>query len=252
MPTGESRFAKEEKPDLFVAPIQIIKPTPASILQDAVSRGATVETLAKLLELQERWEANEARKAFHEAFSAFKAEAPKLDKTKEVKYPSKGGGEATRYKYTPLDEIASTLAPILSKHGLSYHWKQAQGTEGMITVTCILTHVQGYSEECSLSGPPDTSGSKNAIQSIASGVSYLRRYTLLGALGMATADEDTDGMTMGNATDHLSNIEASTNKEELSKAYNGAIRDALGQKDSVAVKLFIQAKDKRALALGIE
>ena len=52
-----------------------------------------------------------------------------------------------------------------------------------------------------MTGAPDTSGSKNSIQSRGSAVSYLQRYSLVGALGLTTADEDMDArMTKGAIT----------------------------------------------------
>src|SRR5690348_12650561 len=57
---------------------------PMNVLQQAVQQGASVETLEKLLALQERWEANEARKAFVAALAAFKSNPPKLEKVKHV------------------------------------------------------------------------------------------------------------------------------------------------------------------------
>lgn len=229
----------------------IAAPTPTSVLYDAVVRGANIETLTKLLELQERWEKNEARKVFDAAFAAFKAEAPKLEKTKDVSF----GQNKTAYKYTPLDVIANTVGPVLAKHGMSYNWMQAQ-SEKEITVTCVLKHVQGHSETNSLSGPADTSGSKNATQAIASGVSYLRRYTLLGVLGMATGDEDTDGVTMGNAADWLTLIKEAENVEKLKKHYTDAVQDALKatgnpKASGNAIAAYKEARDKRAAELRV-
>mgnify|MGYP000541184124 FL=1 len=63
-------------------------------------------------------------------------------------------------------------------------------------VTCILSHRDGHSEESSLSGPADASGSKNAIQAIGSTLTYLQRYTLVQALGLAAGDDD-DGKAGG-------------------------------------------------------
>jgi hypothetical protein len=52
----------------------------------------------------------------------------------------------------------------------------------------------GHSEEGAvLEGAPDTSGSKNSIQAVGSTVSYLERYTLLAATGLAAKDQDDDG-----------------------------------------------------------
>ena len=228
--------------------VQVI-PTPLTVLQLAVEKGANVDALAKLLELQERWEANVARKSFEEAFAAFKAETPKLEKTKNVNFDTAKG--RTSYNYTPLDVIANTLGPPLAKCGLSYNWKQ-ECSDGTISVSCILRHTQGHSIENTLSAPADPSGSKNAIQAIGSAVTYLRRYTLLGVLGMATSDEDTDGMTMGSASDFVANIQASSNMEELGRAYREAIKTALNAKDSNAVKVFMRAKEKREGELAHE
>lgn len=227
-----------------VREVQVLAPTPTSILELAVKQNANVDTLAKLLELQERFEAGQARKAFDEAFAAFKAEAPRLEKTKSVSY----GQGKTSYKYTPLDEIASALGPILARHGLSYSWEQSQDKE-TITVICILSHTLGHSRKNALSGPPDTSGSKNAIQAIAGGVSYLRRYTLLGVTGMATSDEDADGITMGNAADFIANMEAATTLQELQVRYREAINEGLKARDTKAVDAFIKARDKYQKAI---
>ena len=67
----------------------------------------------------------------------------------------------------------------------------------MMTVVCIVTHEDGHEERTQMSGLPDQSGKKNPIQQIASTVSYLRRYTLTGALGITVSDEDDDGVSSG-------------------------------------------------------
>ena len=45
---------------------------PSTMIELAISQGSDLEKLEKLLELQERWEKNEARKEFHRAMAAFK------------------------------------------------------------------------------------------------------------------------------------------------------------------------------------
>ena len=168
--------------------------TPMQMLQVAVERGANLDQLQKLMDLQERWEAKEAEKAFVTAKAAFKAEAPKLTKNKHVGFDSRRGGDRTDYNHATLDHIADELSPVLSQRGLSYSWETEQAEGGLIRVTCILTHVMGHSERVSLQAGPDQSGNKNSIQAVGSTVTYLQRYTLLAATGMATADQDSDGM----------------------------------------------------------
>ena len=219
----------------------IVPATPTNILEQAVRQNASIETLTALLGLQERFEANEARKAFDAAFAAFKAEAPKLEKSREADF---GNGKA-KYKWAPLDQICEKINPVLSKHGLSHSWEQSDQNKESVTVTCVLTHVLGHSKRCTLSGPPDNSGSKNPVQAISSGVSYLRRYTLTGVTGLATSDEDTDGVTMLEASDFLALISESESIESLAKNYKQAIADALNKQSPKAVDLYMKARQKR-------
>jgi hypothetical protein len=160
--------------------------SPAEMIRMAVSGGADLEKLEKLLALQERWEANEAKKSYHLAMSEFKENPPKIEKDKRVNF---GSGKAS-YSHASLANVVEKITKELSKYGLSASWKTQQN--GQIVVTCKITHVQGHSEETTLSAPSDTSGSKNAIQAIGSTITYLERYTLLAALGLATYDQDDD------------------------------------------------------------
>ena len=166
---------------------------PMQLMQMAIENNGAVEQLEKLMELQERWEAKQAKESYFVALASFQSEMPVIEKKKEVYYQSKKPGvPPTAYKYAPLDDIMMQIRPFLERHGLSVRWEQSQ--EGnSICVTCIVTHVGGHSERVWLSGVADQSGNKNNIQATASTVTYLRRYTVTGALGIATADEDFDG-----------------------------------------------------------
>jgi len=159
--------------------------SPAEMIKAAVNSGADLDKLEKLLSLQERWEANEARKAYHRAMADFKSENIEIDKDREVAYGN------TKYSHATLANVVKTITKGLSKHGLSATWKTDQ-TDKKISVTCKITHVMGHSEDTTLSADPDTSGSKNSIQAIGSTITYLERYTLLAATGLATAEQDDD------------------------------------------------------------
>jgi len=165
--------------------------TPAVLLELAVNQNADIDKLEKLMELQIRWEENEARKAYHAAMAAFKADPPEITKDRHVSYDTSKGN--IDYKHSSLANVTNTINKALSKHGLSASWKTAQ-TDGNITVKCTITHVNGYSESTTLSAAPDSSGGKNSIQAIGSTVSYLERYTILAATGLASTDMDDDGV----------------------------------------------------------
>lgn len=168
------------------------KSTPADMIRLAVESGADLDKLEKLLGLQERWETNEAKKAYHEAMAEFKKNPPVIEKDKKVGYEGKGGGKVG-YMHATLANVVKKITEELSKHGLSASWRTHQ--EGKISVTCKITHKLGHSEETTLQADADTSGSKNSIQALGSTITYLERYTLLAVLGLATADMDDDGKT---------------------------------------------------------
>lgn len=165
--------------------------TPGHMIQIALEKEAGMETLERLLAVQERWEMNEARKAFAKAKARFKAEAPSVSKNRRVRFENRTGG-FTDYAHASLDHILDTVCPVMSKYGLSHSWETEQ-REGLIFVTCRLEHELGHGVETTLFGPPDTSGGKNTVQAIGSTTAYLERYTFLAVTGLATGDMDDDG-----------------------------------------------------------
>lgn len=177
--------------------------TPIEILNNAVDGGADVATLERLLSMQERWEASEARKAFYEAKAAAKAEIPTIYKNRE-------GHNGKRY--ADFFAFTSAVDPILAKHGLSYSFRPHSGDK--ITVTCVLFHRLGHTEESSLDAPPDTTGNKNAVQAIGSTVTYLQRYTLGAALGLAATDDD-DGRSSQEASPPISDEQLAKLQQRL-------------------------------------
>lgn len=165
--------------------------TPFALINLALDKGLDIEKLSKLFELQERWEKKESEKAFYTAFANFQRDCPKIKKTKKVNYPTKDSGNVN-YSYAPLAEITDQIRKPLSENGLSYRWEFVE-EDKLITCTCIISHLDGYSKESKMSGVKDDSGKKNLIQQSASTHTYLQRYTLIGALGLSSADEDIDG-----------------------------------------------------------
>lgn len=145
------------------------------------------ETLAKLLEVQKDFEANEARKAYAAALVALKRDLPTVI-AKDMKVDFQGStGKRTTYTHTSLAGAMDAITGPLTQHGFSLAWKPSTGANG-VSVTCRLTHGAGHFEECALTAPADTSGSKSPAQAIASTITLLQRYSALSVLGIATAD----------------------------------------------------------------
>lgn len=228
--------------------------TPAELLRIAVTQGADIEKLSQLMDLQERWEKNEARKAYVAAMAAFKSAAPRIGKNKHVHFDTAKG--PTDYNHATLDHVCDAVTKALSTVGISHRWKVDQDKD-WITVTCILTHEFGHSEETKLIGAPDNTGSKNSIQAIGSTVTYLQRYTLLAATGLAAANSDTDGRVPVSTTaipkdkvqEHCEWIANAGDMDELGKLYRNAYREADTAKDRAAMAAYIRAKDTRKAEL---
>lgn len=159
--------------------------TPMDMLDRAITQGAGIEVLTKLMDLQERWDRNQNRKAFDEAVASAKA---------EIKPVVRNATGHNSKKYADFAALAMAVDPIISKFGLSYRFRTAQTDK--IAVTCILSHKSGHFEETTLAGPADTTGNKNAIQAIGSTLTYLQRYSLVQALGLAASNDD-DGKVAG-------------------------------------------------------
>jgi hypothetical protein len=185
--------------------------TPMHMLAVAVQQGADLAKLEKLMELQERWEKNQARKAYVAAMAAFKANPPTILKNKHVSFELKTGGR-TEYNHATHDEVTTKVIVALAPHGLSHNWTMRQ-ENNLIYVKCTITHELGYSESTELYGSPDTTGTKSAIQAVASTVTLLQRYTLLAVTGLTSEEmgkADTDGRTQKPklTVEQIANLEA--------------------------------------------
>jgi hypothetical protein len=202
--------------------------TPMTILLRAI-QDPTLDMvkLERFMALQERWAAEEARKAYVRAMAVFKGKKLRVVKSKTAKV-EKNGAVVYTYQYATLASITEIVIPALAECGFSHAWSSKQDhKEGIIHIACKLTHAEGHSEQVELTAGYDTSGGKNSIQTIASAQTYLQRYTLL-ATGLATSDEeDDDGAAAGLENPGLQPISA----EQLQ-----TIKDKLETMEGTATK----------------
>ena len=181
--------------------------SPAEMIKMAISGGADLDKLEKFLILQERWDAGEARKSYVKAMTAFKSEAPIITKDKK--------NNQYNSKYTSLNNLVNTVNPILSKHGLSANWNVEQN--GLIKVSCRITHEKGHSETSFASAPADISGVKNAIQQIKSTITYSKSVTFESICGLAStnANLDDDGNASSKPVEKISDKELSSLRDNM-------------------------------------
>jgi len=167
---------KPQNLDMVARP-DIVHPLAKAML--ASGAPITPESVKQMLDLQQQWEANEARKMYTRALVDLKRDLPSV-----VAHNKKGHTNT----YTDLAALIDAVTPHLARHGFSVSWStEPSGTD--ITVACVLTHCGGHAESIAkMTAAQDSQGAKSGPQKIASTMTYLQRYTLRSALGLATSD----------------------------------------------------------------
>lgn len=173
-----------------------------------------IEKFERLMLMKERVERQHAIMAFNDAVAKAKGEFGPIAKNREVDYTSPKG--RTNYKHEDFAGIAAVVDKVLKQNGLAYRFRSAQNGN-KLSVTCILSHVRGHSEETTLEAAEDHSGNKNAIQAIGSATTYLQRYTLKLALGLASSHDDDARAAGGNNTETITEDQAEQIKEAIDR-----------------------------------
>lgn len=167
-------------------PVQLVPVpgTPAALLTIAIEKGLGMDQLERLIAMQDQWEAKQAKKAYQKAYARFQEICPDLVKNRT--------GYDNRYRFQDLPDIIKHIRKPLAECGLSYHWGQ-KDEPGKVSIWCIIEHEDGHREVGEpLEAAPDGTGNKADLHAKGSTISYLRRYTLTGMLGLASADIDDD------------------------------------------------------------
>ena len=185
---------EEQKPfDVATRAPETAEGSPAALMLKAMAGGMDLDKLERFMDLQDKWEKNQARKAYTQAMSDFKKAPPEIEKDRHVEYKTTSG--TTKYDHASLGNVTAKINAALGEHGLSAAWTTDQTDKG-VSVTCKITHVLGHFETTTLTAAHDSSGGKNAIQALGSTISYLERYTILALTGLATHDMDDDATTV--------------------------------------------------------
>lgn len=157
----------------------------------AMNPNVDIDKMERLLMMQERIIAKNAEQVFNAALAEMQDELPVILESGAIKNSS-GKVQST---YAKWEDINEAIKPILRKHGFALTFKSE--INGSVKVTGILTHKAGHREQTEIVLPADTSGSKNAVQAVASSVSYGQRYTAKLLLNFTSRGEDDDGQSAG-------------------------------------------------------
>ncbi len=222
--------------------------SPAEVMMSALDKGADLDKIEKFMQLQERWEANEAKKAYNKDMVLVHNEIEPIAKT--LKNPQTGS------KYAPLDEIINKTKPIYTKHGFSLTFYETDSnTPDYMRLNVKITHKLGHSEVYHYDNPIVNTGIKGNVNMTlthakASSVSYAKRYLLCMVLNIPTGN-DNDGNVIKEKIDEskiklLSDLIVSlkVNEKEFLKYMGVDSISNINKSDFAKAKLCLEAKRK--------
>ena len=184
MTVTELRKINEEPPEPMMA-------TPMGLLQAAIASNMSPEQIAKFMDLQERHEANIARKAFAGAMLLAQREIPVVVRDKKNSHVGN--------KYASMEAVQLTIKSTYLRHGLTVSASEAEcPRKDWMRVRSVVRHSDGHTEDFYRDGPIDNLGPKgNAVKTELHGsqstFNYLSKCLLLSIFGVTVADEDNDG-----------------------------------------------------------
>ena len=222
----------------------------ALISRAAADPNVDMDKMERLLQMKERIDARSAKAAFADALSRLQPKLPIIRERGGIK--DRSGNVQSRYAL--WEDIVGVITPLLAEEGFSLSFR-TEGTEKGVTVTGVLLHRDGHSEQTSLPIPLDISGSKNSVQGVGSSTSYGKRYTASALLNLRTGEVDDDGKSGGGAEtlseEQIANVQAmltevgGDKKRFLAYLKVDSVSDILAANYSTVIKE-IEAKRRRA------
>ena len=188
------------------APDWLTKPTLQTAIIERIRGGGTLEEVKEYYRFMREIEADEAKKIAIADFVKMQAKLPAIPKIGKIDI-----GRGKPQSYMRWEDINKKIKPELTAHnyGLNFHF--VEETETSITMTGILKHSSGYTEQTTHKLPLDKSGSKNIVQSYGSTQSYAQRYIAIALLNLVAEGEDDD------ATEYISEDQLEQLRTELAR-----------------------------------
>jgi hypothetical protein len=200
---GDGRAVVKAEAGAAPAPVPQGDAFLAMIERAARDPSVDIDKMERLFQMHERAAANRAKAAYLAALAEMQPKLPviaklgTINKNEKDERGNKTGGQVAMTKYAKWEDINEAITPILGEYGFTLTHRISQPTEARISVTAVLGHKDGHTEETSMALPIDNSGAKNNVQGWGSSVSYGKRYTSTAILNLTRRGEDDDGKAAG-------------------------------------------------------
>jgi hypothetical protein len=238
-----------------IVPIeQSDKISPMSLLQLAVDRGASIDTIERLAKLQREMQELDAKMAYGQAMKRAQEVIPRI--ATDLTNPE------THSKYASYAALDRVIRPVYTREGFSLSFNTGESPQAdHVRVYCTVRHTGGHSELFQIDMPTDGKGPKGAAvmtrtHATGAGASYGMRYLLKMIFNVAIGEDDRDGnnVTLDEAlvVERLDWIDSCSTLVELQRIFTEAYKMADHAKDRNAAGLFVRAKDKKKKELQQE
>lgn len=231
--------ALQHAPKFRSAPTSLLQ----VIAQATLDPRCDVAKMQALLDMQDRLEERDAKKAFTVAFNALQSELPIINKDGKIDHSAEGSSGTTRSgrralqtSYATYPNLNRVCGPLLKKHGFTFSSSLEPEPSGAMVVISTLEHVAGASRSTRFRITADTTGGKNNQQGWGSAQQYGMRYNMIALLNIvseAKQDADNDGFAPSDDPGTITKKQA----EELAKL----LKDAKAPLDKFLAAFSIEA-----------
>lgn len=198
---------KRKAPSKAVAVHKPAPPAPAAppsnflqvIMQASLDPRCDPVKMQALLDMQERLEEREAKKAFTEAFNSLQAELPVITKDGRIDHgdgTTAKGNKKLKTSFATYPNINRVCGPLMKKYGFTFSTSMETEASGAMVAVSTLEHVGGAARSTRFRLTADATGGKNNQQGWGSSQQYGMRYNMIALLNIvseAKEDADNDG-----------------------------------------------------------
>lgn len=193
---AEHMAERREIAALEPGPNIVLATTPLEMVARALEKGISGPELQQFMDLQERFEGNEARKAYAVDMAKCQKSMPQIQATAVNPH--------TQSNYAKLEDINAVITPVYTRYGFSISFAEGVPRKDEdIRIEARVLHRLGHHEDFYYDLPLDIGGlrgneNKTPGQAKGSSTTYCRRY-LTTMIFNLTIGEDLDGNGGGGA-----------------------------------------------------
>lgn len=191
----------EEETAVAQAPVSETAAIIQMIERAARDPNVDIDKMERLFQMRLNMEARAAKTAYLTALAKMQPLLPIVGKKGVIERNAKDDkGDAAgkkKQRYARWEDINEAIVPVMAAHGFSLTHRIEQPSADRLSVTAVLGHCEGHSEQTSIALPFDASGGKNNMHGWGSAASYGKRYTSIALLNITARGEDDDAKAAG-------------------------------------------------------